>query len=60
MYYSYPEEYFFPVMMKNRIEFNLEENSIDELTRGLEESNYLSILDNIDDEYADLVVRYGL
>ncbi|GIM29417.1 hypothetical protein CPJCM30710_20830 [Clostridium polyendosporum] len=58
MYFSYPEEYIFPVIMKDNAEFNFIENFLDEVTvRKLDNSTYNRLFNEIDEEFIAEMVR---
>ena len=61
MYFSYPKEYFFPVIMKDSFELNFSGDVLEEksLNRGeyLEESSCNRIFDEIDDEFAEDLIK---
>ena len=61
MYFSYPKEYFFPVIMKDSFELNFSGEILEEksLSRDgyLEENSCNRIFDEIDDEFIDNIIK---
>lgn len=60
MYFLYPKEYFFPVIVKDSDELNLKGQILEDfmLSRGFnEELESNKIFNNLDDEFAEEISR---
>ncbi|SHE35203.1 hypothetical protein [Clostridium fallax] len=56
MYFSYPKEYFFPVLIKNTEDFNINGeilHDFDLLRRYDENISFNNIFDDIDEEFVE-------
>lgn len=57
MYFSYPEEYIFPVIMKDNAEFNFTENFLNQVPETRSDNNYSRLFNEIDEEFINGMVN---
>lgn len=57
MYFSYPEEYIFPVIMKDNSEFNFIENFLEQVPAARSDNSYSRLFNEIDEEFINDMVN---